>query len=149
MLASDRGITATPLACSVSRRSRDKDSFSNLHEPLNAPLWVPFWPIISLTPALAVRLTRPPKVLQRRIHMAQPLPYLLQLAGGPAVPVVSMNTSPAIRIDAFRRFPVTAVIRVSAISASVMRVNVSMVMPLCSRNRLMMGSMVATLYKEA
>jgi hypothetical protein len=80
---------------------------------------LPAWPIISFTPALAARLTRPPKEWHLRMHITQPFPYLLQFAGGPAVPVVSMNTSPSTRKGSSPCLPETAAMRFSFISTSV------------------------------
>ncbi len=61
-----------------------RDSLSSLQEPLMAPTEPSFLtPIISSTPALAVKLTRPPKLGQRKIQQAQPLPWRVQLFMGP------------------------------------------------------------------
>ena len=65
----------------------------------------PFFPIISVTPHFAAILTLPPKEGQRRMHMAHPLPYFVQWRGGPAVPVVSMKTSPSKRTFSSPVFP--------------------------------------------
>jgi len=110
-----------------------------------APTWSPLRPIISFTPALAVTLTRPPKEWQRRMHMAQPLPYLLQFAGPPAVPVASMKTSLQPSRDSSPCLAKTARMAPSAISTSVTRIWHWMETPLETRKFRTMGSMRATL----
>ena len=83
--------------------------------------------------------------LDELMHMTQPFPCRAQLAGGPAVPVVSMKTSPSKWTFSPAPFPLTATIRLPSMATSSMRVMRRRSTPLTRSALRTKGSMVATL----
>ena len=103
------------------------------------PRPVGFSAVHSSTPDWVVTLTRGPKLWQRRIHMAQPLPCLLQLSGIAEEPLTSTKAS------AVRRRPllvITAVIVSPSYSVLTAGSAISSLMPRLRSSFLTAGSIL-------